>query len=164
MNTVNELTQLLPEPRTINVGGEAVEVWPIRVRQLARVLPAIEALNQVVSPSKEKAQVPEQEGLTDSADAGKQKQAWLALLLQTQHAETVIELICAAIEKPREWADPLDLAELFEVAGAVIEVNADFFIHRLGPAINAITARILSLVPGHLLSSDSSPPITASAM
>lgn len=54
----------------------------------------------------------------------------------------MIEAVAIASRRPNEWVAGLELDEAIRLAQAVFEVNADFFIRRLLPAITEAAGRI----------------------
>jgi len=60
----------------------------------------------------------------------------------TRNAEQVIQATAIGAGVDREWLNAQSLDVLLELATAVIEVNADFFVQRLLPAIEAAVTRL----------------------
>lgn len=121
------LDDLLPLTRTVTAGGRQVEVRPISPRQLR---PVVQAL------------VPLQAAIGGGLDLGAVPRAEL-LALVAEHADNVITLVAAATRLPEPFvADEIDLAELVELAAAVLEVNADFFARRMAPALHQLMAAV----------------------
>jgi hypothetical protein len=118
---MNELEQLIPVPVEIRVGGEVLQLTPIRlgeVPSLARILgPIVGKLGQT-------------------------EPDWLDLL--SQHGGSLLSAMSIAARKPRDWIDGLEIDEAIRLAAALLEVNADFFIHRVLPAIESAAASIPS--------------------
>ena len=118
---------LPPVPVTLVIGGERLELTPLKVGEL----PAFARAVQPVAAS-----------LSASPD-------WLALL--AEHGEAVIEAVAIASRRPAEWVAGLGLDEAVRLAEAVFEVNADFFIQRVLPGLTKAAARISTLgtrIPG----------------
>lgn len=114
----NPLAALPPVPTTIDIGGERIELTPIKVGEV----PAFARAVQPVASS-----------LSVSTD-------WLALL--AEHGEAVIEAVAIASRKPPDWVKNLALDEAVRLAEAVFEVNADFFIRRVLPSMTEAAARV----------------------
>jgi len=112
------LAALPPVPTSIVIGGERIELTPIKVGEV----PAFARAVQPVAAS-----------LSVSPD-------WLALL--AEHGEAVIEAVAIASRKPLDWVESLALDEAVRLAEAVFEVNADFFIRRVLPSMTEAAARI----------------------
>ena len=109
---------LPPVPVSLVIGGECLELTPIRVGEL---------------PAFAKAVQPAAVGLSASPD-------WLALM--AEHGEAVIEAVAIASRRPKEWVAGLGLDEAVRLAEAVFEVNADFFIQRVLPSLTEAATRI----------------------
>ena len=123
---------LPPVPVTLVIGGEPLELTPIRVGEL----PAFARAVQPVAVS-----------LSASPD-------WLVLM--ADHGEAVIEAVAIASRRPVEWVADLGLDEAVRLAEAVFEVNADFFIQRVLPGLTEAATRISTLaarIPGATQSS-----------
>lgn len=116
---------LPPVANTIVIGGEAIDLTPIKVGELPAFSRAIQS---VVA------------GLSDS------QPDWILLI--SEHGDAVIDAVAIATRRPREWVAGLDLDDAVSLADAVFEVNADFFIRRLLPSINKAAARIEVRIPG----------------
>ena len=116
--TSETFAALPPVPVTLVIGGEPLELTPIRVGEL----PAFARAVQPVAVS-----------LSASPD-------WLALM--AEHGEAVIEAVAIATRRPVDWVAGLELDEAVHLAEAVFGVNADFFIRRLLPSVTQAAARI----------------------
>ena len=118
---------LPPVPVTLVIGGERLELTPLKVGDV----PAFARAVQPVAAS-----------LSASPD-------WLALL--ADHGEAVIEAVAIASRRPIDWVAGLGLDEATRLAEAVFEVNADFFIQRVLPGLTEAATRISTLgarIPG----------------
>ena len=125
--TSEPFAALPPVPVVLVIGGERLELTPLKVGEL----PAFARAVQPVAAS-----------LSASPD-------WLALL--AEHGEAVIEAVAIASRRPAEWVAGLGLDEAVRLAEAVFEVNADFFIQRVLPGLTEAAARISTLgarIPG----------------
>ena len=124
---------LPPVPVTLVIGGERLELTPLKVGDL----PAFARAVQPVAAS-----------LSASPD-------WLALL--AEHGEAVIDAVAIASRRPPEWVTNLALDDAVRLAEAVFEVNADFFIQRVLPSLTEAATRVSqslgSRIPGAMPSS-----------
>ena len=120
---------LPPVPVTLVIGGERLELTPIRVGEL----PAFARAVQPVAVS-----------LSASPD-------WLALM--AEHGEAVIEAVAIASRRPKDWLAGLDLDDAVRLTEAVFEVNADFFIQRVWPSLSEAAAQIGTRMAGAMPSS-----------
>jgi hypothetical protein len=121
---------LPPVANAIVIGGETIDLTPIRVGEI----PAFScAIRPVVA------------GLADL------RPDWILLI--SEHGDAVIDAVAIATRRPREWVAGLELDDAVRLASAVFEVNADFFIRRLLPSLTAAAARIEARMPGLMQSS-----------
>lgn len=124
---------LPPVPVTLVIGGERLELTPLKVGDV----PAFARAVQPVAAS-----------LSASPD-------WLALL--AEHGEAVIDAVAIASRRPPEWVTNLALDEAVRLAEAVFEVNADFFIQRVLPSLTEAATRVSQTlrarIPGAMPSS-----------
>ena len=123
---------LPPVPTAIVIGGETLDITPIKVGELP-------ALGRVLQPIAAH--------LSASPD-------WLTLM--AEQGDAVIDAVSIAARRPREWVAGLELDEAVRLAQAVFEVNADFFIRRLMPVITEAAGRIgqrIQASPGPMPSS-----------
>lgn len=118
---MNKLEHLFPAAVEIQVGGELLALTPIRLGE-------VPSLARILAPV-----------------AGKLGQAepdWLDLL--GQHGGSLLSALAIASRKPREWIDGLAVDETIRLAAALLEVNTDFFVRRVLPAIEAAAPLIPS--------------------
>jgi len=128
----------VPEPRRIEAGGKTVAVAPLKVRQ-------VPAFARAIGPA------------LQSLAAGD-----LAAVLGT-HGDALIEAVAAATGEPADWLGELAPDEFLRLAAEVVEVNADFFVRRVAPTLEALTARIDASLTGRT-PSPSSPPAGSGSM
>ena len=124
---------LPPVPVTLVIGGERLDLTPLKVGDV----PAFARAVQPVAAS-----------LSASPD-------WLALL--AEHGEAVIDAVAIASRRPSEWVTSLALDDAVRLAEAVFEVNADFFIQRVLPSLTEAATRVSQTlgakIPGAMPSS-----------
>jgi hypothetical protein len=65
----------------------------------------------------------------------------------------VVVALAVAARRPREWVAQLSLDAAIQLAEAVFEVNADFFIRRLLPTLTKAAGRIGQRLSGPASSS-----------
>lgn len=106
------LDAFTPLSRTVTVRGRAVAVTPLT---LGRLVAAAEAARPIG--------------------------AWMTIAdyrtILDEHPEAARAVIVRAIGLSEAEADELDMAETVELLAAHYEVNADFFMRRLGPAMRS---------------------------
>ena len=131
-----------PVPQVVTVAGTALELTPIRLGELPRLLATVRPIAADLSAD-----------LSAEPD-------WLALL--ARHGEAVLELLALATRRDRAWIEGLALDEAVTLACAVFEVNADFFVRRVTPSIARSGERLAPILSaGTMPSPGSSPAATA---
>lgn len=125
----DDLDILDPPGRNVTVAGQSITVKPLTIGQLPRFVRAIQAA------------VPQL--------AGDQDPDWLVLI--AEHGEALIG--AAAVATGIEEKDIQSLApdEFVLLCGAIFEVNVDFFVHRLAPAMERASERVVAAtatIPG----------------
>jgi hypothetical protein len=120
---------LPPVPVVIVIGGQQIELTPIKVGEVPAFARALQPVTEHLSASPD----------------------WLALL--ALHGEAVIDVLAIASRRPLDWVTGLDLDEAVRLSEAVFEVNADFFIRRLLPTLTEAAGRIGQRLSGPASSS-----------
>jgi len=117
------------EPRTIPVTLSIghVDVSPIRVKELPAFSRAIEPLVQQIMASGDDLDVAE---------------------LLIGNMEQAIAAVAIGARIHRDTLDQLSLEELVALAGAVIEINFDFFIKRVIPRVSTLTEALMARAAG----------------
>ena len=113
-----------PAPASVSVGGETIDITPIKVGELPAFARAVQPVAEHLSTSPN----------------------WLALL--AAHGEAVITVLALATRRPAEWVQALALDEAVALAEAVFAVNADFFLQRVQPSLTQALARLGQRMPG----------------
>lgn len=127
---------------TISTGK--LEIRPIMVKELPAFTRAIEPFVQNIMAS----------GNDDDID--------VLGMVMGPNAEKAIDAIAIGARISREVMDALDLDDLVVLAGAVIEVNFDFFIRRVFPRMSRLTEALMARVAGANSSLALSPEASAS--
>lgn len=131
---------LPPVPTSVVVGGERIDLTPLKVGEVPAFARAVQPVASHLSASPD----------------------WLALL--AEHGEALIDAVAIASRRPKEWVTALDLDDAVRLVEAVFEVNADFFIQRVLPRLTEAAARVAQTAsaqtPGPTRSSGSSAPGT----
>ena len=124
---------LPPVPVTLVIGGERLDLTPLKVGDVPAFARAIQ---------------PAAASLSASPD-------WLELL--ALHGEAVVEAVAIASRRPPEWVRDLEIDDAVRLAESVFEVNADFFIQRVLPSLTEAATRVSQIlgaqIPGAMLSS-----------
>lgn len=130
----NSLDALPPVPVSIDIGGETVDLTPLKVGELPAFVRAIRPFAQHI---------------TTEVD-------WLPLF--GERGDDAVIALSVAVRRPREWVAELPLDAAIRLAEAVFEVNADFFIRQVTPALLRLAGRIAQI--GESFSSGSSATAT----
>ena len=109
---------LPPVPVTLVIGGERLDLTPLKVGDVPAFARAIQ---------------PAAASLSASPD-------WLELL--ALHGEAVIDAVAITSRRPLEWVTNLEIDDAVRLAEAVFEVNADFFIQRVLPSLTEAATRV----------------------
>ena len=104
------LEKIVPTPIRIDIAGERLSLTPIKTRELPAMMRAIGPILAEIQ----------------SGDI---------LGALATNADSMVDAVAIGSRKPREWVDELDLDALVAVAGAVLEVNADFFVRAVLPVL-----------------------------
>ena len=107
-----------PQPVVLALAGTTLELTPVRLGELPRFLAAVQPLAAELHSDPD----------------------WLALL--ARHSNAVLDLLAVTARRERAWIDGLSLDEAVQLAAAVFEVNAGFFVGRVVPAIQGATQRL----------------------
>lgn len=128
---------LPPVPETVILGGETLDITPLRVGELPTFARAVRPVAARLGPDPD----------------------WLRLL--SEDGEAVILALAIACRRPPDWVAALALDEAIRLAEAVFGANADFFIRRVVPEITRVSAGLGTLIPGPTPSTGSSAAGTA---
>ena len=107
-----------PAPVVVTLSGIALELTPIRLGELPRLLAVVRPLA---------------DDITGDPD-------WIALL--GLHGDSVLDLLAITTRRERAWVNDLSLEDAVLLAAAVFEVNADFFVAHVVPAIQGAAQRL----------------------
>lgn len=144
-DTVKEIEQAFPQGKPVMLKGKPHNIMPFGFGQYPKVLKLLKEFNPESIP----ATAVEAKGF-DGAALGK---------LIAENAEAVINLCVLATKQKPEFFDDLPGDEGVVLCQAIIEVNADFFVHRLSPKLLEALSGIAASV-GALSSQGSSAPAT----
>ena len=111
-----------PAPVVVTLSGIALELTPIRLGELPRLLAVAHPLA---------------EEITSDPD-------WMAML--GRHGDTVLDLLAITTRRERAWINDLSLEDAVQLAAAVFEVNADFFVAHVVPAIQSAALRLAPML------------------
>ena len=122
-----------PAPVVVTLSGIAMVLSPIRLGELPRLLAVVRPLA---------------DDITGDPD-------WIALL--GRHGDSVLDLLAITTRRERAWVNDLSLEDALLLAAAVFEVNADFFVAHVVPAIHGAAQRLAPTLRS-LTKSDGTPP------
>ena len=122
-----------PAPVVVTLSGIAMELTPIRLGELPRLLAVVRPLADDITGDPE----------------------WIALL--GRHGDSVLDLLAITTRRERAWVNDLSLEDAVLLAAAVFEVNADFFVAHVVPAIQGAAQRLAPTLRS-LTKSDGTPP------
>lgn len=141
------LDAIAPIEQVLQIEGNPVRIRPLTIGQLpafSRAIgPAVPALQSMFAT------------LADPTDGA----AWVGtdeILAALESSESIIEAVRVAAGLDREFLDRQGLDVLVKLAGAVFQVNADFFGRALAPAAVEVIERAIPTGTGS--SSDSLGP------
>lgn len=118
------LEVLEPSGSSVSYRGETVEVRPLTIGQLPKLVrTARPVINAVLSLQS----LPDDTETTAFVD--------LIVDMLADHGESIYQAAAICIGKPVDWVADGELDEFVQLAKAVIEVNRDFFVQRLGPLL-----------------------------
>ncbi len=140
---MNTFAAFPSQPVVLEIVGEALEITPIRVGEVPALLATIQPFaDQLASTDPD----------------------WLAIL--STHGTALLRTLALASRQPQAWIDDLPLDAAIALATTLFEVNADFFVERVVPAVQAASERIHACLdqvqPGRTPSTASSAPATVS--
>jgi hypothetical protein len=115
MSNPDDLTKMIPEAKTITVGGETIPIVPIKVKQLSATIKAAAPLMAHFKNSNP--------GEID------------IFSLVSSSIDDAIELVAQLSGKPREWIEELEIPELVDLTSALVEANVDFFTKSVLPSV-----------------------------
>ncbi len=116
---MNDFDAFPPSSIPLEIAGVALAITPIRVGEVPALLTAVR---------------PFAHRLVDGDPD------WLALL--ADHGDALIAAIAVASRRPQPWVSGLELDDAIRLAATLFEVNADFFVQRVMPAMQHAAARI----------------------
>lgn len=109
----------------VEANGERIEVMPLAIGRLARVLKVGQPILTELSGG---------DGTLD------------LLALAANHGERLIEVTAIALDREAAWVQALPADEFLALAGAVIEQNADFFSRRVLPMLEKTTGQLAGVM------------------
>ena len=115
-----ELNTLLPLGKELKIRDENLTIKPFKLGELPKVFKAIDPISKALFDSISK--------------SGNQVEMITGLV--ANGGENLIDLMVIGSKKSREWVEDLELDEGIELFGAILEVNASFFVQKVLPNLN----------------------------
>ena len=135
---MDDFDALPPVPVMLDIGGDTLELTPIRVGEVPALIHAVRPFVGQLSADPD----------------------WLGLL--AEHGEALLNALALTVRRERAWVEDLSLDDAVRLAATVFEVNADFFVQRLAPAVQQAARQVNGHWAGAMPSTASSGPGTAS--
>lgn len=112
----DDLKALFPG-QEVAAGGETIAVSPFKLGQLPKVATAFAKIREVIGSG----------NMVEIASAG---------------GDDLLDLLCLAVGRKREWVDSLESDEGLDLMATVIAVNRDFFVQRMAPILQKLTSAV----------------------
>jgi hypothetical protein len=119
---LTDLETLVPAGQVVTVAGREIRIMPLTIGQLPAFVRAIQPAAPYLS--------------------GDQDLDWLALV--AEHGEALIEAAAVATGIESKEIEAMAPDEFVLLCGAIFEVDLDFFVHRLAPAMERASDRIVA--------------------
>ena len=122
----SDLTKIIPETNTVTVGGKALEIKTMKVKQLSATIKAIQPFAAAFKAQR------------DRFDAAE---------IVMSHTDNVVELVVILTGESQEFVQELGIDELIIVFTKLVEVNLDFFIQKVLPLLSGAMGRLTKGLP-----------------
>lgn len=123
---MESIESVLPKTVEVTIKGETLVVKPFKFAQLPKVFKYVQPIIELLNKSQ-----------------GLSRPALIAAVI-AEYGDNVNEIIKLTTGKDQAWIEELESDEGVQVLGAVLEVNFDFFIKKVMPAI---TKGVVKVVP-----------------
>lgn len=117
------LDAIAPADTPVQYRGERLEIQPLVVGAVPKI---VRLARPVIDEVLKLEAIPDEQS-GDMVD--------LAMNLVDQHSDALFAAVALAIGKPREWVEGGDIGEFTDLCIALVKVNRDFFVRRLGPLL-----------------------------
>lgn len=117
---MKELNDLFAVPKVVKCGGEDVEILPIRLGDIPKVVPLVTKLGPLL------------DGGIDGMIAA----------ISGEKGEAVLDLLALFARRPRTWVDELRADEALDLLVETLEVNASFFVTTLMPKLVGVQSKM----------------------
>ena len=117
---MSQLNTLLPQGKELKIRDENLTIKPFKLGELPKVFKAIDPISKALF-----------EAISKSGN-----QVEMITGLVANGGENLIDLMVIGSKQSREWVEDLELDEGIELFGAILEVNASFFVQKVLPNLN----------------------------
>lgn len=124
---MSELSTLFPQGKIITVGEKEFTIKPFKLGQLPSVFKCLEPISAKLFSAISDQSINDPATIVNLVAVG---------------GEHIMELIKIGTSETREWVEDLDLDQAVDLFTTIIEVNADFFIHKVLPKLNQQMDRV----------------------
>ncbi|MFN4342875.1 MAG: hypothetical protein ACK4FE_12710 [Azonexus sp.] len=121
-DTTADFQTFAPTPVVVRLSCGTLELTPVRLGELPRLLTVVRPLAADLSADPD----------------------WLDLL--GRHGEAILDMLALATRRERAWVNDLSFDDAVQLAAAVFEVNADFFVGRVVPGIQRAAEQLAPLI------------------
>ena len=118
---MDNMDTLPAAPCILSIAGTTLEITPLRVGELPQFLAAVQPIAEVFSVNPD----------------------WLSLL--ALHGRSLLKAMALAARSDLVWVESLEVDDAVRLAQAVFEVNADFFVRRVAPAVQQAALKVRSV-------------------
>jgi hypothetical protein len=118
-SALDELAVLLPTPKTLDINGTVVDVSPLKLGEIVKVVKPLKVLKSYFKD-------------------GAAFQTVALDLLSSNDAEKVLDVLAVLVRQPRAFIDDLGIDDAVTVLAAVIANNMDVFQKKVLPAIQIL--------------------------
>lgn len=115
--TASDLEKLVPEVKTVELGGHVFSIYPLTVRRMANLARLLRGI--AIDP--------------ENLDV---------MALVADNGERVIDAAVIATDEAKELIEGMDGGDFIVLAGAILKEYADFFVRRAVPAIQEAAAMV----------------------
>lgn len=112
------MAEFFQDPITVTIRDRDILIKPVKVKHLSKAA-------KLVAPI--------------AADVAKDGLSVAAFI---EYPDQIIELVALVCDLPVDWVGELDLEEMLRILAPLIQVNMDFFVRRMVPAITDLTRNL----------------------
>lgn len=125
------LEVLFPTGKEVTVQNTTIVIKPFKFGELSKVFKVIDPIIDPLFTA-----------LNTSTN-----QIQLISKIIVDSSESVMDLISISTKQPRDWIDSLEMDEGLQLFTTILEVNSDFFVHKVLPLLNSSLAKVVQVPP-----------------